>query len=736
MESSYRSLYKNQDILLHTQMVQKRLTQEKDHVLILLPAVRYAAVLESRPRRTLDIFQEAVLRCLRAGADSLEAVAGSLALRIDLVRRIAQDMEGLEMTRNGRLTEQGERALRGLSEEQVFSQCDLYYDSLRSCLWDAACESGDLSVVNPSSDMSGKSRSRFEILNFGSVGAPREKRAYYVHLPDSVSKSWRVPEKDVFTAVDRLEAVKRSFRRRNQFRWDWENEADPETADVQAVEIIGSGIPCYIGTLICPVKDGWTVRHPFDGGEYSELRQFLDDLKDCPGYEDLKKNIHNVWDGGSPSVNGIIWERSGEKARALFRNAPGDTRLLELLSNALSSWRDLKNMTNASAEKYKSRLKDYVVRCYESVERLLKTAAETAQEEISAVCPTYDLSRFLTNQTALNSVILAGKARSAGFREKEERPFQRFFSNVPGTYMLGMGRREMTVLLARNLLLMQDAQQHPFRRLLREGRADFIDRVIQLKPLRDDAMHAYDLPFSFAEVEDFLPELLRWLLCFYPNARLKRDALDHMAEAEEPAADKPKPLSSPEQRLDEIVGAVLHRFPDIRDLAVHLENLLRGNSPDVFQTVCAIYECCCERYMERSPDCLAQLRQGCGREHLDFCFRRLADKGFTTQSEQLNRWANSVHLNAVKKAAKLGVRKAKPSIKLFLALYAAAVSDAPEVTRIAAERPMLIEQAAESIRQRGHSSADVDPDVEKRRKAVEDLYKNLRTVLNVFSPGI
>lgn len=739
MELSYRSLYKNRDILLPAQLIRKtKLLRRPDHVMILLPAVRYAAVLESRPQRTLDIFQEAVLRCLRTGEASLRVISESLVLHIDLVRRIARDMEELGMTKNGRVTERGEDALRGISEERVFSRCNLYYDSLRGCLWDAVCEGGELSVVNPSSDTAGTNRSRYEYLTFGTVGKPINIQAYYVHLPDSAGKSWRVPEGAMFTAEEKLEAVKKGFRRRTRFRWDWESEEDPDTAETRAVEIVSGGIPCYIGTMLHPERDGWTVYHPFDGGECGALRQTLDELKDRQGYEDLKKNIHNIWDVSESEGLDISYGSNGEKARALFLRAPEDARLLELLSEALISWRNLKNISGAGAERHKSNLKTYVARCYEGVERILKTAADAAQEEISAACPAYDLTGFLTSETSINSEILAERARAVGFLEAPGRPFRCFFSYVPVTYMLGMGRQEMTVLLARNLLLMQDTNRHPFRTLLREGHTDFLDRVIRLKPLRDNAMHAYDLPFTFAEVEDFFPALLRWLSCFYPGVRLDQNALSTMAEAEEPETRGPKPLTSPEQRLDEAVGTVLNRFPDIRDQAVNVENLLRANSPDVFQAVCSVYEGCCARYVERFmvPADREALRRECIREHLDFCFQNLAKRGFSTQSDRLARWADSVNLNKAKKAAKTDIRKANPSIKLFFALYTAACSKGPEPERVAAERPMLIEQAAEAIRLRGHSSADAAPDEELRRRVVEDLYQNLRTVLNVFSASV
>lgn len=741
MELSYRAQYKNRDILLPGQLLQGPCLEQlrKEHPLILLPAVRYSAVLESCPHRTLDIFQEAVLRCLRTGETSLQVISEALALNLELVRRIAQDLEELGLTENGRCTNRGEKTLRGLTEDLVFSRQDLYYDALRGCLWEAVCEAGDLVVVNPPiGDKNKQGRSQYEHLTLGTVGSPVNKLAYYVHLPDSEGKTWHIPDRDAFSAADRLEAVRKAFRRREQFRWDWESKTGPDLEDVQAVELISSGIPCYVGALIIPEVGGWRVRHPFDGGECGDLRQALDERKDMPGCEELKKQIQNIWDNGKSAPSGAVWEFGGKKARALFSCPPEDVRLLELLSNALSGWQDLKNRRGDGSEAYKSRLEKYVNRCYEAVEHMLKEAARETLECIRAADPSYDPADFLTSDTALNSELLADLARSVGFREEEKRPFQRLFSYVPAVYL--RCRRDMTVLVAKNLLMMKNAPKHPFWALLREERTDFLARIIWLKPLRDQAMHTYDVQFDFQEVEGFFRELLNWLLCFYPDARLDWDALDRAEGEMSQTGETPtesEALSSPEKRLDEMVGAVLHRFPKVRDLVLHVENLLRGDSPDLYKAVSTTYEHCWVWYVKQymTPARKNEL-DGFSREYLDFCFRKLGDKGFSTQSEQLARWADSVKAKDVRRALKGGEEKASISVKLFLALYTAATSDMPELEQIAAQRPMLIEQAAASIWQRKHSSEDADPDPEKRREAAEELYRNLRAILNAFKSSL
>ena len=441
-----------------------------------------------RPEDRLDVFQEAVLRLLRADVRDPGEIASLLHLDRRLVAYIRVGLHDDHLCDDrGVLTERGARALRDADPESGETCMGfVFQDPMSRTLWGRFVERLAIQDV--------EWRGELPVLMFGSAGSPRPANA--LAIPPKAGVAPMTPR-----AADILDAVRR-HRRAVTHGADEElhRPAALEPENIQRISVVSEDpMPVWLGTTLyaTDIDDeaaAWNVADPFGIGTSPVLRaEIARRAEDLPALRDaLRRLVKPASDDDTRSGRARRVELARMDLQERFGPALGAVRELDdLLVDLVVA------VERAADEQRPVARADAMVRAQRALEGFLGHTLPFGRDENVAI--------DLIDDQEYDAAVLDDRARAIGFEALPRG--MRFVQAAKIRAALRRGVGSLRPLALANLLCAATDLQHVFHGVARQKPALLNDLDV-IASVRDRSAHAGGEPPRQDELERIADDVL------------------------------------------------------------------------------------------------------------------------------------------------------------------------------------------------------------------------------------
>lgn len=460
--------------------------------LILWPSWAYTVLaprVASRPDDRLDVFQESILRLLRADVRDEEELASVVHLDRRLVAYIKAGLRERHLCDDRwAVTERGLRALRDADpEDREICMGFVFQDPGSRVLWGRFVEQLAFQDVTWHSDV--------PVMMFGSAGNPRPAKSIAIRPPAGAAPM--TPR-----ASEILEAVRR-HRRAIRFGAD-DYVAGPvgtEPENIQRVTVISDDpMPVWLGTTLYATDlqdddSAWSVADPFGLGSSPYLRaEIARRAEDLPALRDALRRL--------------IKPARGDEKRAGYAQRAAIARmdLQERFGVSLASHKDLEDLLAdlviaveraGEDERDAAGRADAMVRAQRVLEGLLVLTLPSSSDETSTI--------DLIGDADYDAKLLDARATALGFES-----LSRGMRFVHAAKIRSVFRRRvgsLRPLALANLLAAAAHADHVFHEAARQ-KPTLLNDLDSMAAVRDRSAHAGGEPPAQDDLEQIADDVL------------------------------------------------------------------------------------------------------------------------------------------------------------------------------------------------------------------------------------
>jgi hypothetical protein len=706
---------------------------------ILLPLIAYKVLVPYPKPRSLNFFQETVLKLFQSGGrKTAEEIAGKLLLNEQLVKYIIEELKAKDLLDvQGMVTPQGLEAIRDQYSAHEMKIGYVFYDVLSGSYWDTFIFDEEINYIEASPG------DRQRNIAYGDVGDPKRERALVIH--SSVEQEPEPPD-----SIRILEICLRHERRmRNMMRADDTGNVDKIRLPkhIEKVKYLGEAKAVYAATMIfIPRIAGgdpaqWQVCHPFRGGVSVRLRQTLDRAKDEPVNFQLKEEMNRlleqafeVTDTEREMRRSEIEKKANEYlagilGEGIFRHRVLHEHLVKLYDVSLA----LSGLSGSLGKNYdavQSKISSFIDAVYQLMGNILYAIKQDFGDYFSLDCLVSDPNR--------NAEILGVIAQKIGFRDHGDgTSFSSMLNVKKGAVAHADEGLEVRSLLAANLLIANEIQEHPFWRLAKRV-PQFILFLQDLKRKRDAVTHSVDDHFLYKTVEIMFPRIMYLISILFDGIRFdydrnNRPEITFADDAEDEfALDMDKKLYHwSESFLDHELGIVIREYPSVRKALIDVQYIHKTGNGNFLTGCSRVLEELLKVWGRNRLDSKAAGLIGTEMErNLAYLRENLMRHGIEFDPGKLPEAFVKVNPFKIRKTfAKFD--KGVLSTKLYVILFSECYNQSPMLAEIGQRAPDFIRICAEISDLRKHGSAPL-PDEQLKEQWAAKLLKLTKEILPVF----
>lgn len=717
----------------------------REHKWILLPLIAYKVLVPSAQERELNVFQETVLKLFLSGVKTPEYIADKLLLAVELVEFIIKDLQAKELLDElRRVTPKGESELNGNHEAAKLESGYIFYDVVGNFYWDTFLFDQELNVVSSHSG-EGKSR-RFE---FGNIGSPT--RANALVLRSDLEELPPPPSNIEILQI----CIKHQRRMRNMRQEDHGSALERNTlpSNLEKVKFLGESKAYLAATMLyIPSTAGggaynWEVCHPFMGGTSSKLRASLEALKEQPAYADLKDELHQLTEAAFAVTDTERRMQASENERKADEYLVGILgegihihyslyrHMIELyeLSAELSS---LSQRSDKSAEVVQTLMSEYI----DSVYRLLSEALFEAKVPYQD----YFKSGYLTGDVNRNAETLGLFASGIGFRRSAEGMPQPHILHVSkGQVEYADEGKDLSGLLAINLLTAREIEDHPFWRLAKKvpQAIEFLD---DLKIKRNSVNHAgaADDPSAvertlYSTVEILFPRAIYVISLLFDGLTFRYDRGNRPkitfaveGDLEDDTLDQRFYLLS-EAYVKTEAGAALDDFTTLRRALIDTKFALLSRKQNFLVNCSKVLEellgLWADAALDAGVEAVVRMEM---KENIAYLGRALADLGVSFEATKLPDSFKNVKAGKIKKAFR-NFHKSVLSARTYAFAFSLLAKSPDLLKDLGREAPEFLHFCAEISDLRGHGNRPLS-DGARREELTTQLFDYTKTMMKMM----
>lgn len=705
---------------------------------ILLPLIAHKVLVPYPKERQLNLFQETILKLFRSGAKSPSYIAERLLLHEELVLHIIRELKSKTLIDASCLvTPFGMKVLEDQADPFELRIGYVFYDLFLEDYWDVFLFNGQLTRV-PSN-----SGELYRSYDMGGVAHHDWYKALVLSagLEDAELKVPRT--EDVLRVCIRHQSRMRRVRSREQTEVDTDQPRLPP--NLEKVKYLGESIPLLAASYIFIPNDlgstpYWQVCHPFGGGSSRKLRERLDLLKEEPRYAELKKEILHLTEEAyrvtesERSVRETDLEReagaylTGIFGEGIAKHAELHRQLVRLygLSKPLSA---MSVQMGRNYDTVQSKIRDYIDAVYQLMAEVLYTLKNPYMD--------YFRIEYLTQHPSRNGDILGEMARKTGFRDRQDGTvFPRMLSVKKGAVLHADGSKELKSLLAVNLLMANEVEEHPFAKLA--GRVpQFIVFLDDLKQKRNSVSHSTEGSYLYDQVEIMFPRVMYLISILFDGLQFNyvRDNKDEITFSEGDLdimvaeADKKLYLWS-ESAAENAVGLLLREYGRVRKATVDALFAMKLGKGNFYVSCSRVMEAVLDLWGRQVLDPMAaeQIKLDM-KANLGYLADKLHPLGFRLEVSGLPESFTGV--SPVKIKAFHNFERMELSPKLYAVLFSSVQSSIAFLEDAGKELPDLIEFVAELGVRRGHGNLP-SGSAEEEEAVLQRLLETVKSLLSLF----
>lgn len=468
---------------------------------VLLPMCAYKVSVPYPKGNNLNLFQETILKLFSSGARDDAWLAETMSLNISLIKFIVDELvnRGL-ITSRRTLTPEGMALLKEEDTTYEMMTGYVFYNYVTKTYMDTFISDKDFYIAT----VRKRKKDQVSFYSDDSIANPKLLNATIIHAENE--------ELDVTPNAYDIIKICRKHKRRSQklIQEDGDDKDDSRLPkNIEKVSLLGEKKYLYVATyLFLPTDDlvnrsKLQICYPFGTGLSITLIEAVTKLssKDYNSalknsIVELKKNAYSMTEKEVESVKNTHIDVDKEIRDILSINIekyPYVHRKLIEVESVYVQIQVLKNQNKGNNRNYiQKRMNDYIIENYNLMAGVLIEVARAND---------YFRPDKLTNYPNQNAVILLSIAKQCGFCD-EENNLIRFLSIRKGTIKSAYGTSKVDALLAYNLLIASEYNDHPFHRLARVV-PQFITYLHKLVNLRNDAMHGNDIVYNFNLLEAY-----------------------------------------------------------------------------------------------------------------------------------------------------------------------------------------------------------------------------------------
>lgn len=430
---------------------------------ILTPMVAYKVLVPYPKEKELNFFQETILKLFLSGNKTTDYISEKLLLDKKLVSFIIDQLVEKELlNEDGIVTSKGKNILNEINNEYDLKTGYIFYDLVNKNYSDTFVFDGELGFTDS------KYGKEYRVFDYGSAGKPREAKAQVVKI-----NKLDFPEEP--TNVEILEVCIKHKRRINSLKRGGYYNSDEKNklpSNLEKVKFLGDITPVYLATFIFLPNDlqnnsYWQICHPFFGGTSIRLRENIEILSQNDENRHIREAINLlINDNLNVDLKEIsLFEDKKDKEAKIFLvdvlsknilNYPGVFNKLVRTKTLLNQVQNKKGSKGNNYEENQKRLGDCLINLHEAIEDALHILKNNYSD--------YFNIDILTKDKWKNAEILSLIASQCGFIDKNNVFLSMFNLKQGSVKYAGTGdSKEMKSLIALNLLIAREIEDHPFR---------------------------------------------------------------------------------------------------------------------------------------------------------------------------------------------------------------------------------------------------------------------------------
>lgn len=470
---------------------------------ILWPYLAYKVIVPYPSDKEFNLFQEYIIRLLELGISDKKKIAEKLCLKEPLVEFIIKQLQDLNWIDENKIPNQSCLMMLNNSEDD----CEripgwVFKDLVGNYFLDVF--SPELDEVNASTG--GFSRK----FSYGSAGYSREVSASVVF---PVNNSDYVLDEKPPGPVKIIEAcIKHKVRinkiRRGESGSQVDNLSVKLPKDLTDIEIVGNGEPVLIATRIYlqPSDTEWLVKHPFGTFNSTRLKSDIELLIQNDSYKHLKDIIIDLIQQNNVVIQDV---KQVDKNIDLLKSQYGDKILkFPQLCSYLTDYTNKIALLQFSEKKKTDNIyDDLALLGYKIVSELLYILMSKIGDDSAY--------KVLSKDPVENAELLSKiSIQKCGFKCNNLARFTKMLKVKKGAVEKCSDSKELNSLLAVNLLLSVNFQQHPFYRLA-DIMPNFVEDLYEIKELRKLSSHDGNKEITADQIssqKSYLDNLLNFFL--------------------------------------------------------------------------------------------------------------------------------------------------------------------------------------------------------------------------------
>jgi hypothetical protein len=707
---------------------------------VLLPQIAYKVLVPYPKDRELNVFQETILKLFQSGHKTSEYLAEKLLLDEELVRFVIGELCSLGLlTEMCALTPKGMEVLRNQYDQYEMKTGYVFYDVITGTFWDTFIFDEEFGTVL--AHFGENSRT----IEHGNVGNPRKEKAMIIK-----STMEEYPEEP--SNIDILKICIRHKRRMVELKRGGYVEKKGDLVQLprntEKVRYLGECKPFMAATMIFVpqnVNSGqayWQVCHPFKGGISSKLRESLDKLKEESNHRYLKEEIRSLTEAayGVTDTERELKENENEKkAGAYLTGIFGESirkqaalyrQLVELYGLSLS----LSGMSGNLGKNYDT-VQTKMIAYIDAVYRLMGEVLYSLKNDYQD----YFKLDYLQGDMQRNAEILGIKASRIGFRDtKDSAVFSRMLNVKKGAVQFADDGKDLKSMLAVNLLVADEIEDHPFWRLAKRV-PQFIPFLDDLRSKRNSVDHSMDESYLYKAVEIMLPRVMYLISILFDGLQFNYDSANRLQittfsdGAEESFATQidQKLYYHSETIVDDEVGLIVRDYTIVRKALIDTQYVLKSRTGNFLVSCSKVLEELCSLWGRKVLDPKAEdLVYADMERNMEYLSKGLIPYGF---SFDVNLLPQSF-LNVAPKKIKWTFGhfdKGVLSTKLYAILFSSLHNNSQVLSDVAREAPMFLSFIAEVSDRRGHGAKTI-LDSRETEEIADRLLELTKSMLTIF----
>ncbi|RUS56953.1 hypothetical protein QI30_08485 [Kurthia sp. 3B1D] len=709
--------------------LEDHLVQNNKKSWLLLPTKMYKILLPTQQQRTLNLFQDTVLKLLRSGYKSPEKLAEMLHLGIDLVKYVLGELiEKNLIDAKYVVTKSGIEYFSSQSTKREFKIGYIFYDLLTNQFWNQVLLEEDLSYVD--ADLDKKPAS----IELGTIDKPKTQRVLLMQAK-SVNERTVTPE-DIYRTVNAsIERIENVQGLKNRYR---KISLDRTMKSLEDIKLISSGDEVYLPTFMyLPVNlkqnSQWQVLHPFGATNSTELLDALQRIRHQ--YDSLNNKIDELLKTALDTVKPSIEEQDKEIYKYVL-SVFGDKieKKHDVLQSTIHLVRSFKKVKQLLHEKNRGAIFEdlqtefsafavHTIELFEMAFYTIQKSFKNQEKRINEENKEVNIKHYTKKDARQNLKTLHTLAIKNDF-EVNASPdvYAQLLKMRAGEITHGYGNRNLKGLLAISLIQGSEKTNYPLRYLAKKF-PTFLDFLQDLLILRNLSAHLTEDTFETNVADDIFSKTMYAISVLF-NTLFNRDLVEEYGDFDEASlmTDRKLRLLS-KQHIHHLFDASLEEQPVIEKLLRDM-HYFKDNHPYHFamKAVSVIEQILNQLLQDFSYNDIPEM-PGNALEVLEAIEPYMISQGFTWNVSELPE--TFINFNFKKITLELlSLKKSVPNAKLYALFLLMPLQPQEKWHTIASKLPTMFEEMIMLIDLRKHGHVIIEQqEMEKIEAFIIQLVK-------------